>query len=124
MVADAGGTWRELFVTEFTDLVASGSTLQSVVYDAHVCFSEYHLSETESPEAMSSFGHELLAIAQRGGSAAGEAVARLMLGEIALQAGALDDAVDQLTQAVGLNVVEKCTSGECLAVQRLAEAEN
>lgn len=116
MVAHARGTWRDVFRREFEAAVGDPSWAEPVL-DAHLCLAEYSLYAPEGPEPAAEFARELLGLARREGSAQGEAVARLMLGESALLAGRLDEAGRELEQAAAL----AAGSGRPLATVRRAE---
>ncbi|MCE6997686.1 hypothetical protein LZG04_23215 [Saccharothrix sp. S26] len=120
LVAHARGTWHRLFREEFADSVRHPPRPE--VYDAHLCFQEFYLYGPEGHEGAESFGRDLLAIASRAGSAAGRALACLLLGEFALLSGHLDTAVATLGESLAEAGRAGCVSARSLALERRAEA--
>jgi DNA-binding SARP family transcriptional activator len=120
LVAHARGSWHRLFREEFADSVRHPPRPE--VYDAHLCFQEFYLYGPEGHEGAESFGRDLLGIASREGSAAGRALAYLLLGEFALLSGHLDTAVATLGKSLGEAERAGCVSARSLALERRAEA--
>ncbi|MFJ6674177.1 BTAD domain-containing putative transcriptional regulator [Actinosynnema sp. NPDC091369] len=120
LVAHARGTWHRLFREEFADSVRHPPRPE--VYDAHLCFQEFYLYGPEGHDGAESFGRDLLDIASRAGSAAGRALACLLLGEFALLSGHLDDAVATLGESLREAERAGCASARSLALERRAEA--
>jgi DNA-binding SARP family transcriptional activator len=121
LVAHARGTWHRVFREEFADSVRHPTRPE--VYDAHLCFQEFYLYGTEGHEGAESFGRDLLDIASRARSAAGRALAYLMLGEFALLSGHVDSAVTTLRESLREAERAGCVSAQSLALERRAEAE-
>ncbi|XVS66119.1 BTAD domain-containing putative transcriptional regulator [Actinosynnema sp. CA-299493] len=121
LVAHARGTWHRLFREEFADAVRHPP--RPGVYDAHLCLQEFYLYGPEGHDGAESFGRDLLDIASRAGSAAGRALAHLLLGEFALLSGHLDDAVATLGESLDEAGRAGCGSARSLALERRAEAE-
>ncbi|MEU4447472.1 BTAD domain-containing putative transcriptional regulator [Actinosynnema sp. NPDC050801] len=120
LVAHARGTWHRLFREEFADSVRHPTRPE--VYDAHLCFQEIYLYGPEGHDGAEAFGRDLLDIASRAGSAAGRALALLLLGEFALLSGHLDTAVATLRESLCEAERAGCVSAQSLALERLAEA--
>ena len=122
LVAHAQGKWRDRFRAEFVDSMGRAPELASFIFDAHLCFAEFSLYGPAGHADVIPFAHELREIAERAGSTQGRALTRLMLGEVEMLSGNLDDAERELTEAVGLHSAAGSASGESLSLQRLAEA--
>ncbi|MFD0202744.1 MULTISPECIES: AfsR/SARP family transcriptional regulator [Saccharothrix] len=120
LVAHARGTWHRLFREKFADSVRHPTRPE--VFDAHLCFQEFYLYGPEGHEGAESFGRDLLAIASRAGSAAGRALAHLLLGEFALLSGHLDAAVATFGASLAEAERAGCVSARSLALERRAEA--
>lgn len=123
MVADARGRWHQRFLHDFEEMVREGSSLESVVYDSHLCFAEFHLDETGPRETKWGFATELRRIADSAGSEPGQALATLMVGELHLISGELDQAFAHFRRAAELNSSADCPSGQAFALQRLGQVE-
>jgi tetratricopeptide (TPR) repeat protein len=121
-VAMAQGRWRERFAEELIESMRMRADMEPIVYDAHLCFAEYYLTGPEGYETAAEFARQMMGIAEEAGSATGEALALLMLGEAELLAGRLIEAEEHLKGAAEANDREGCFSGSALARQRLAEA--
>lgn len=123
MVADAHGRWRDQFLDDFAEMVREGSDLESVVYDAHLCFAEFHLDEAGPSDVKREFATALGGIADQAGSTPGQALATLMDGELLLNGGELDEARARFDRAATLNHEADCPSGRALALQRRGQTE-
>lgn len=121
-VAMAQGRWRERFAEELGESMRLRADMEPIVYDAHLCLAEYYLAAPNGYDLAADFARQMLQIADEAGSAAGTALATLMLGEAELLAGHLIEAERHLKQAAEANDREGCLSGAALARQRLAEA--
>lgn len=123
LIAYARGSWHDLFRSEFTESVRQSPELETAVFDAHLCFQEFYLYGADGHAKAEDFARDLLAIANKAGSAAGRALATLLLGEFQLLSGAVDAAAQTLEQAVDLAAEGQCDSATSIALERLAEAE-
>lgn len=122
LVAHAQGRWQATFRDQFTDSVRQSPELAEFVFDAHLCFAEFSLYGPQGHQQMVPFASELLAIAEEAGSVRGRAIASLMLGEVELLSGRLEEAERELNRASRLNEAARSASGESLSLERLAEA--
>src|SRR5919109_3801375 len=121
LVAAARGRWRELFRSEFVQSVRRTPVLAPFVFDAHLCLAEVCLHGVEGCEEMAPFAGELLGLAERAGSVQGQALALLLLGEVDLLSGRLEQAQEHLTRDAVLHKQASAPSGQALSMQRLAE---
>jgi tetratricopeptide (TPR) repeat protein len=121
MVAHSRSSWPDLFLEEFELVVQDTPDVAGTVFDAHLCLAEFSLLGKEGPEAIATYAHQLLEIAERFDSLPGRALARLILGESKLIAGDLEGAEENLSQAAQLHSEAGAASGRTLAVLRLAE---
>jgi DNA-binding SARP family transcriptional activator len=121
-VAMAQGRWRERFAEELAESMRMRANMEPIVYDAHLCLAEYFLAGPDGYDIAADFARQMMRIAEDAGSAAGAALAKLMLGEAELLAGHRIEAEKHLKQAAEANDREGCLSGAALARQRLAEA--
>jgi DNA-binding SARP family transcriptional activator len=122
LVSHARGTWRDMFRTEFVASVERSPELASFVFDAQLCFSEFHLYGVDGHEETRPFAGELLAVAEGAGSLQGRALATLMLGEVELLSGRWDPAEAELSRAADLHEEAGAIGGQSLSLERLAEA--
>ncbi|GAB2811977.1 BTAD domain-containing putative transcriptional regulator [Lentzea nigeriaca] len=122
LVAYAKGTWHQQFRREFADSVRRSASLEGAVFDAHLCFQEFYLYGPEGHEGAESFGRDLLGIASEADSAAGRALAHLLLGELALLSGHLDEASAYLDRSLTDAERAGCLSAQSIALERAAEA--
>jgi DNA-binding SARP family transcriptional activator len=120
--AMAQGRWREQFADELAESMRMRADMEPIVYDAHLCIAEYFLAGPEGYDVTADFARGMHRIAEEAGSAAGVALATLMLGEAELLAGHLREAEAHLKAAAAANDREGCLSGAALSRQRLAEA--
>lgn len=123
MVAQAQGCWRDLFRSEFQDCLTERPELAPFLLDAHLCLAEFSLYGPTSHHDIEPFARTLLEIATAAGSVRGEAVAQLMLGELFLLGGRLNEASLTLARAVELHHKAQSQSGLALAHIRAAEAD-
>jgi DNA-binding SARP family transcriptional activator len=123
LISYARGTWHDLFREQFADAVRRDSELEMAVLDAHLCFQEFYLYGPEGHAEAAGFARELLRTATRAKSAAGEALATLLLGEFELLSGEINAAAATLEQAVGHAQRAACPSACSIALERLAETE-
>jgi DNA-binding SARP family transcriptional activator len=121
LVAAARGRWRELFRSEFVQSMRQTPTLAPFVFDAHLCLTEFSLHGVEGSEEMAPFAGELLAAAEQAGSVHGQALALLLLGEVELLSGRLEQAQEHLARATELHEQASAPSGQALSMQRMAE---
>jgi DNA-binding SARP family transcriptional activator len=123
LITYARGTWREAFRDEFSASLNKGTALAMAVYDAHLCFAEYYMYGPEGPEGAESYARELLSTATAAGSEAGEAMARLLLGELLLLVGRTEPAEKELRRAMEMYASIGSLSGQSISLERLAEIE-
>ncbi|MDQ3956105.1 MAG: transcriptional activator domain-containing protein, partial [Actinomycetota bacterium] len=123
LIAYARGTWHDLFREEFTQSIEQAAELEIAVFDAHLCFQEFYLYGPEGHSEARDFAQELLELARRANSTAGQALATLLLGEFELLSGEVDAAAQTLAQAVKYAGDAGCSSAASIALERLAEAE-
>jgi tetratricopeptide (TPR) repeat protein len=121
LVAYAKGTWHEVFREHFVESL-SRPDLETAVFDAHLCFQEFYLHGPEGHAAAYDFARELLAAARDAGSAAGTALATLLLGEFQLLSGDVRSAVETLGEAARYAEDGHYSSTISIALERLAEA--
>ena len=72
-------------------------------------------------EPLGELGQELLELAEQEQSVQGRALASLLIGEVSLLSGRLEEASVALTRAVDLHAQAGAESGEVLSLQRVAE---
>jgi DNA-binding SARP family transcriptional activator len=121
LVASAQGRWRELFRLEFVQSIGRTPALAPFVFDAHLCLAEFSLHGVEGWEEMGPFARELLDLAERAGSVHGQALATLLLGEVDLLSGRLEQAQEHLAHAAELHERASAPSGQALSMERIAE---
>ena len=122
LVTHARGTWKEMFRAEFVASVKRAPELASFVFDAQLCFTEFHLYGTDGLETTGPFARELLGVAENAGSSQGQALAQLMLGEVELLSGRWKAADTELTRAADLHEQAGAISGQSLSLERLGES--
>jgi DNA-binding SARP family transcriptional activator len=123
LISYARGTWREVFREEFSSTMNEGPALALALYDAHLCFAEYYMYGPEGPDGAERYARELLSMAMSAGSNAGEAMARLLLGEILLLKGSMEGAETELLLAKEMYAAVGSLSGQSISLERLAEIE-
>ncbi|MBA2643655.1 MAG: transcriptional activator domain-containing protein [Actinobacteria bacterium] len=123
LIAFARGTWHDVFREEFGASMQQGDSLAMAVYDAHLCFAEYYMYGPEGPDGAEAYARELLSIASRAASVPGEALSRLLLGEILLSRGRVKAAETELEQAMALYASAGVFSGQSISLERMAEME-
>jgi DNA-binding SARP family transcriptional activator len=121
LVASAQGRWKELFRSEFIQSVRRTPALAPFIFDAHLCLAEFSLHSIEGCEAIASLAGELLAVAEKAGSVQGQALATLLLGEVNLHSGRLEQAEGHLALAIELHERAKAPAGQSLSMQQLAD---
>ncbi len=115
------GRWKDLFRVEFLASIGRPPAIASPVFDANLCLAELCMSGPAGHEGMVEYARELLALAEKGGSIQGRAVAELLLGEADLFSDRLPSAERHLEAAVVLYDRAHALSGRVVAIQRLAE---
>jgi DNA-binding SARP family transcriptional activator len=120
LVASARGKWKDLFRSEFIQSVRRTPALAPFVFDAHLCLAEFSLHGIDGSEAIAPFARELLALAEKEGSVQGQALATLLLGEVELLSGRLEQAEAHLTLATDLHEKAQAPAGQALSTERLA----
>jgi tetratricopeptide (TPR) repeat protein len=88
-----------------------------------LCFQEFYLYGPEGQAEADGFAQDLLDLATRARSIAGQALAQLLLGEFQLLSGEVDRATRTLQGAVRHALDAACSSAASIALERLAEAE-
>jgi DNA-binding SARP family transcriptional activator len=121
LAAQMQGHWRELFRSEFTEWVRTKPGFVPAVFNGHLCLAEFCLCTATGHADAAEAARELLAVSEQAKSAAGRGLACLILGEVAMFAGRLDEAETLLMQAEQLLVEADATSGRVLALERQAE---
>jgi DNA-binding SARP family transcriptional activator len=122
-IAFARGTWQQTFRDEFVRAIHQDATLAMPVFDAHLCFAEFYMYGPDGHEGAERYARDLLEMAIPAGFTAGEGLARLLLGEIFMVVGRVDEAKEELGRAADLYRSCACLSGQSIALERLAEAE-
>jgi DNA-binding SARP family transcriptional activator len=113
--------WRDLFRNEIIDWVRTRPSFVPAVFDGHLCLAEFCLCSASGPAEAAELARELLDVADNAKSGAGRGLACLILGEVAIFAGELDEAEQLLTEAEKLLLEANAISGRVLALERLAE---
>lgn len=113
--------WPQLFRSEFTEWVRSRPTFVRHVFDGHLCLSEFCLCSAQGHAEIADQSRELLTVATEADSVAGRGLANLLLGEVALFSGQLDEAEAYLEYAEDQLLEAGAVSGRVLALERLAE---
>lgn len=121
LTANMQQQWPTLFRSEFTEWVRSRPGAAHQVFDGHLCLSEFCLCSASGHAEMAEAARELFDVADEAGSNTGKALASLLLGEVALFSGDLDEAERLLTDAEKLHHEAGAISGRVLALERLAE---
>jgi len=123
LVSSFTGRWHEVFRELFVASFTARDEVVVATYDANLCFAEYHLIGAGAGPDPYAFANELRTLADAAGSVAGRGAAQLMLGEVCLTTGRNDEALDWLRQAADTNLAAQATSGWCISLERLAQAE-
>jgi DNA-binding SARP family transcriptional activator len=113
--------WSELFRSEFTEWVRTKPAFVRHVFDGHLCLSEFCLCSASGHARVAESARELLAVAEDAESSAGKGLASLLLGEVALFSGNLDEAEKWLMEAERFHLEAGAVAGRVLAIERLAE---
>jgi len=113
--------WPELFRSEFIEWVRAKPAFVPHVFDGHLCLSEFCLCSASGHIHVGVAARELLAVAEDAESSAGRGLACLLLGEVALFSGDLDEAERLLLEAERLHVEAGAVAGRILAIERVAE---
>ena len=122
-IALARGTWQETFRNEFVRAIKQDATLAMSVFDAHLCFAEFYMYGPDGHESAEQYTRDLLKLAIPADFTAGEGLTRLLLGEIFMVVGRVDEAEEELGRAADLYRACACLSGQSIALERLVEAE-
>lgn len=120
MAAHMQGRWPALFRSEFIEWVRRPSEATHI-FDGHLCLAEFCLASNTGHAKMDTAARELLAIADQASSAAGRALAKMILGETARLSGRLDDAERLITEAADLHAQLGGAAGLAMALERLAQ---
>jgi DNA-binding SARP family transcriptional activator len=119
MVAHMQGRWSELFRAEFIQWLDQPSVAPSV-FDGHTCFAQCYMASPAGHAPMAALIREMKDLADRSGSSAGRALATLMLGDLALCGGRLDEAERSLTEAEQQHRDLGAVAGRTFALEQLA----
>ena len=122
LVANMQGRWPELFRAEFVRSMSENPELAAFVFDAHLCLAEYFLEGDLGHEAAGPLARELLEVAEAAGSLQGAALATLLLGEMSLLSGDLDEADRSLARAAAMHEKAGAPSGQAVAIERRVQA--
>jgi DNA-binding SARP family transcriptional activator len=122
IVANMRGRWKDLFRAEFVASVRRSPEIAAFVFDAHLCLAEFCLWGSGGHEEIVGYARELLEIAEGSGSVQGRALAELLLGEADLFSDRLEAADEHLNAAASLHEQAHASSGQVIALQRLAES--
>ncbi|MET0286546.1 MAG: BTAD domain-containing putative transcriptional regulator [Polyangiales bacterium] len=120
MTAHLQGQWPELFREEIVEWVRAKPAFTSSVFDGHLCLAEFCLASPGGRAQMVTVASELGALSERAASKPGSALAALIMGDLALCDGRLDDAERHLRAALQLHDDADATAGRVLARERLA----
>jgi len=119
MVAHLQGRWSELFRVEFTQWLDQPQAAPAV-FDGHTCFAQFCMASPAGHASMSALIRDITELAERRGSVPGRALATLMLGDLALCQGRLDEAETSLVEAAQKYGDIGAVAGRTLAVEQLA----
>jgi tetratricopeptide (TPR) repeat protein len=108
---------------EFVQAIKQDAALAMSVFDAHLCFAEFYMYGPDGHESAEQYTRDLLELAIPAGFTAGEGLTRLLLGEIFMVVGRVDEAEEELGRAADLYRACACLSGQSIALERLVEAE-
>jgi DNA-binding SARP family transcriptional activator len=119
MTAHMQGRWRELFRAEFMEWLSAPQAAPNV-FDGHTCFAQFCMASPAEIAPLAALIREMLALAERADSVPGRALTTLMLGDLALCAGRLEEAERWLTEAERQHDEIGATAGRTLAIEQLA----
>jgi len=120
-IGHARGQWRNFLRDELVETVRRTPDLAPFVFDSNLCFTEFCLYLPEGIAEMARFAEELREAAASTGSTRALALAALVLGETQLLGGRLAEAEESLQSAVVLHRAAQTSSGQSVALERLAE---
>lgn len=121
IVANLRGRWRDVFRSEFAEAVRRPDETAAHIFDGHLCVTEFHLQGPDGHRGIVEFAEQLRELAQQSGSAHGEAVAEMLMGEAMFFAGDLDQAEQHLHRALARYRAADAVPGQVVTSQRLAE---
>jgi DNA-binding SARP family transcriptional activator len=121
LTAHMQGRWPELFRSEFAAFVRDSSKSASDVFDGNLCLAEFCLDGADGHAAMAGYARELLAIAEGADSAAGRALAMMIVGQTEQLSGHLDEAERLLRMAERLHTELGAAAGRVLSLERLVQ---
>ncbi len=121
IVANLRGQWQQRFRAEFAAALLLQASSAGYVLDAHMCLAEGCLYGPAGHEEFADYARELLATARQAGSANGQALAELLLGEAEAVSGRLGLAYQLLASSVKLHEQAGATSRHAAAIHRLAQ---
>ena len=119
--AQMQGRWKDVFQTEFIAWARKTPDKLSQVFDGHLCLAEFCLCNAKGHHDIGVAARELLSVAEGAGSLAGQGLASMILGAVALFSGHHGEAERLLTEAESLLARADAPSGRVLALERLAE---
>jgi DNA-binding SARP family transcriptional activator len=121
LCAQMQGRWKQVFQTEFIAWARKTPDKVSQVFDGHLCLAEFCLCNAHGHHEIGLAAQEMLSVAEGAGSLAGQGLASMILGEVALFSGQLGEAERLLTAAEALLAKADAPSGRVVALERLAE---
>jgi DNA-binding SARP family transcriptional activator len=116
------GRWEEMFREDFALSLDQDDELANGIFDAHMCFIEYHVSGSD-PFACAVLARDLVAQAAAAGAVPAQGMAQTMLGESLLLTGDLHGARAELERAYELTRDARLLCGMGLALEHLAEVD-
>jgi DNA-binding SARP family transcriptional activator len=120
LAAFAQGRWRERFRSDFDGAIRLTPAESAFVFDAHLCLAETAMGGIDAA-GVAADARVLMASAERAGSAQGQAIASLLIGESELFAGRARESRTWLTAAHRLFKRTGSDSGRVLALVRMAD---
>ncbi len=124
LIAYAQGRWREVFGREFIESIRKTPTMAEFLFDAHMCMSEFALSEVDGLREVGNLAETILAASRDVESEQGAALGLLLRGEVALLGGGDPSlALEYLNEAARLHAGATSLTGETLALARIAQTE-
>ncbi|HEX6347797.1 MAG TPA: BTAD domain-containing putative transcriptional regulator, partial [Candidatus Dormibacteraeota bacterium] len=119
MVAMARGRWAEQFRSDFLETLDQAPGRAEFVFHGHLCLAEVSVYALGSADTLPMV-EELMAVAERRGNLAGQALAHLLLGAPARCTGRLAEARAEYARALALYEEMGYGAGQALALIRLA----
>jgi len=120
LVAHMQGRWSQLFRGELSEWLRGDPAATSTVLDGHTCFAQFSIARPAGHGQMGVLARELLTMSEDAGSTQGRALATLLLGELPLCAGRLDEAEELLRDSERWHRETGGVTGRTLALEQLA----